>query len=87
MYGNIESSKRTATELSLADKGSSSQASKELDIIHQDLTIPMVKNVAELLAMFKDGVEYVYAEEKGKRTEYEITNAIRQAQYQLHLRR
>lgn len=81
MYGNIESSKRTATELSLADKGSSSQASKELDIIHQDLTIPMVKNVAELLAMFKDGVEYVYAEEKGKRTEYEITNAIRQAQY------
>lgn len=81
MYGNIESSKRTATELSLADKGSSSQASKILDTIHQDLTIPMVKKVAELLAMFKDGVEYVYAEEKGKRIEYKITNAIRQAQY------
>lgn len=81
MYGNIESTKRTATELSLADKGSSSQASKILDTIHQDLTIPMIKKVAELLAMFKDGVEYVYAEEKGKRIEYKITNAIRQAQY------
>lgn len=81
MYGNIESTKRTATELSLADKGSSSQASKILDTIHQDLTIPMIKNVAELLAMFKAGVEYVYAEEKGKRTEYKITDAIRQAQY------
>lgn len=81
MYGNIESTKRTATELSLADKGSSSQASKILDTIHQDLTIPMIKNVAELLAMFKAGVEFVYAEEKGKRTEYKITDAIRQAQY------
>lgn len=81
MYGNIESTKRTATELSLADKGSSSQASKILDTIHQDLTIPMIKKVAELLAMFKDGVEFVYAEEKGKRIEYKITNAIRQAQY------
>lgn len=81
MLGNIEDSKRTATELSLADKGSSSQASKELDTIHQDLTIPMIKNVAELLAMFKDGVDFVYAQEKGKNIEYKITNQIRQAQY------
>lgn len=81
MYGNIENSKRTATELSLADKGSSSQAGKELDTINQDLTIPMIKNVAELLAMFKDGVDYVYAQEKGKNLEYKITNEIRQAEY------
>lgn len=81
MYGNIEDSKRTATELSLADKGSSSQASKVLDTINQDFTIPMIKNVAELLAMFKDGIDYVYAQEKGKNIEYKITNQIRQAEY------
>lgn len=81
MYGNIEDQKRTATELSLADKGSSSQAGKELDTINQDFTLPMVQNVAELLAMFKDGVDYVYAQEKGKNIEYKITNQIRQAEY------
>jgi hypothetical protein len=81
MYGNIEASKRTATELSLADKGSSSQASKELDIINQDFTIPMIQNVAELWAMFGRGVDYVYAEEKGKNIEYRITEQIRQAEY------
>ena len=41
----------------------------------------MIENVAELLAMFKDGVEFVYAQEKGKNIEYKITNQIRQAQY------
>jgi hypothetical protein len=31
--------------------------------------------------MFKDGVDYVYYQEKGKNVEYRITNEIRQAQY------
>lgn len=81
MFGNIESAKRTATELSLADKGSSSQAGKELDTINQDLTLPMIENVSELLAMFKNGDEVIYYEDKGKRQEIQITNTIRQAQY------
>lgn len=81
MYGNIENSKRTATELSLADKGSGSQIAKELDTINQDLIIPMIEKIAELLAMFKDGADYVYAQEKGKNIEYKIDNTIRQAQY------
>lgn len=81
MYGNIESDKRTATELSLADKGSTSQTGKELDTIYQDLTIPMIKNIAELLAMFKTGTDYVYAQEKGKNTEYKITDEVRGAEY------
>lgn len=80
-YGNIEASKRTATELSLADKGATAQSGKEMDIINQDLTIPMIENVAELLAMFKDGTDFVYAEEKGANLEYKITNEIRQAEY------
>lgn len=82
MYGNVTDTKRTATELSLVDKGASAQTSKELDIINQDLTIPMIENVAELLAMFKDGTEYVYTEEKGVNVEYKITNLIRQSQYE-----
>ena len=81
MYGNVTDTRRTATELSLVDKGASAQVSKELDIINQDLTIPMIKNVAELLAMFKDGVDFVYMQEKGENVEYKITNQIRQAQY------
>jgi hypothetical protein len=81
MYGNVTDTKRTATELSLVDKGASAQTSKELDVINQDLTIPMIQNVAELLAMFKDGVDYVYMQEKGENVEYKITNQIRQAQY------
>ena len=43
--------------------------------------MPIVEKVAELLAMFKDGVDYVYYQEKGKNVEYRITNEIRQAQY------
>ena len=42
----------------------------------------MIENVAELLAMFKDGAEYVYTEDKGVNVEYKITNLIRQAQYE-----
>ena len=81
MYGNIETERRTATELSLADKGNSAQAGKDLDTIYQDFNLPIVEKVAELLAMFKDGVDYVYYQEKGKNVEYRITNEIRQAQY------
>ena len=82
MYGNVTDTKRTATELSLVDKGANAQTSKELDIINQDLTIPMIENVAELLAMFKDGIDYIYTKEQGKNVEYQITNLIRQSQYE-----
>lgn len=84
MYGNIENEKRTATELNLADKGSTAQSSKMLDIIYQDLTIPTIKNIAEILAMFKPDNEFVYAQDKGINTEYKITPEIRQAEYQYY---
>lgn len=81
-YGNVTAKKVTATEMSLADKGASAQSGKDLDTIYQDIVIPMVKNVAELLAIFKDGTDFVYAQEKGKNIEYKITNEIRQAEYE-----
>ena len=81
MYGNIEKEDRTATELSLADKGSTAVIGKDLDNIYQNFNMPITKKIADLKAMFKDGVEFVYAQEKGKNIEYRITNEIRQAQY------
>ena len=81
MFGNITPSGRTATEMSLVEQGATATIAKELDIISQDLTIPMVENVAELLAMFKQGDDYIYVDEKGQNLLYRITNEIRQAQY------
>ena len=81
MFGNIEKEDRTATELSLADKGSSAQIGKILDVFNQDFTIVIVKKVAELLAMFDTKDKFVYSQEKGRNVEYKITNAVRQAQY------
>ena len=43
--------------------------------------MPIIRKIAELNAMFKNGIEFVYAQEKGKNIEYRITNEIRQAQY------
>ena len=81
MFGNITPSGRTATEMSLVEQGATATIAKELDIISQDLTIPMVENVAELLAMFKQGDDYIYVDEKGQNLLYRITNEIRQSQY------
>ena len=81
MFGNIEKEDRTATELSLADKGSSAVFGKDLDNIYQNFNMPIIRKIAELNAMFKNGIEFVYAQEKGKNIEYRITNEIRQAQY------
>jgi len=81
LNGTVMHSDRKATELQLADKGAKTQISKELDTINQNLTIPMIEKVAEVLAMFKDGTDYIFTKEKGKNKELRITNEIRQAQY------
>ena len=54
---------------------------KDLDNIYQNFNMPIIRKIAELNAMFKNGIEFVYAQEKGKNIEYRITNEIRQAQY------
>jgi len=80
IMGNIAQGKRTATEMQLARNGSDSRIAMKLDKIYQ-INLKVIENVAELLAMFKDGSEIIFIDDKGQRTEVEITNAIRQAQY------
>lgn len=80
VMGNIEQGKRTATEMQLARNGSDSRVAMKLDKIYQ-VNLKVIENVAELLAMFKNEPEILFINNKGQRTEVEITNAIRQAQY------
>lgn len=81
VMGNIEQGRRTATEMQLARNGSDSRIAMKLDKIYQ-VNLHVIENVAELLAIFKDGSEILFIDDKGQRTEIEITNAIRQGQYQ-----
>jgi len=81
VMGNIEQGRRTATEMQLARNGSDSRIAMKLDKIYQ-INLQVIENVAELLAMFKDGSETLFIDDKGKRVEVEINNAIRQGQYQ-----
>ena len=81
VMGNIAQGKRTATEMQLARNGSDARVAMKLDKIY-NINLQVIENVAELLAMFKDGDEILFLNEKGKRTEIEITNAVRQGSYQ-----
>ena len=78
--GNITQGKRTATEISIASKGSDSRTAMKLDYIYQ-ANIKVIKKVAELLAMFALEPETLLIKEEGQRVGIEINNAIRQGQY------
>ena len=80
IMGNIAQGQRTATEMQLARNGSDSRIAMKLDKIYQ-INLRVIENVAELLAMFKNGSEMIFISDKGKRIEVEINNAIRQGQY------
>ena len=80
IMGNIAQGKRTATEMQLARSGSDSRIAMKLDKIYQ-INLKVIENIAELLAIFKTEPEILFIDDKGKRVEVEITNAIRQAQY------
>lgn len=79
--GNIETGKRTATEMQLASNGANARTAMKLDKIYQ-INLQIVENVAELLAMFKTEPEILMIKEKGQREAIEINNAIRQGSYQ-----
>ncbi len=81
--GNVEQGKRLATDLYLAQHGTESRTAMKLDKIYQ-INLNVIENIAELLAMFKDGSEFILSKEKGKYVEIEITGAIRQGNYQYY---
>lgn len=81
--GNVEQGKRLATDLQLAQRGTESRTAMKLDKIYQ-INLSVIENIAELLAMFKDGSEFILSKEKGQYVEIEITNAIRQGNYQYY---
>ena len=81
VMGNIEQGRRTATEMQLARNGSDARIAMKLDKIYQT-NLQVIENVAELLAIFKNQDEILFINDKGKRIEVLITQAIRQAQYQ-----
>lgn len=78
--GNSESGKKLATDLQLAQQGTNSRTALKLDKIYQ-INIQVIKNIAELLAMFKTEPENIIQIDKGVRTTIEITAAVRQANY------
>lgn len=78
--GNSESGKKLATDLQLAQQGTNSRTALKLDKIYQ-VNIQVIKNIAELLAMFKTESENIIQIDKGVRTTIEITAAVRQANY------
>lgn len=78
--GNITQGKRTATEISIASKGSDSRTAMKLDCIYQ-ANLKVIEKVAELLAMFALEPETLLIKDKGQRVGIEINNAIRQGQY------
>ena len=83
IMGNIETGKRSATEMQLASNGANGRTAMKLDKIYQ-INLQIVENVAELLAMFKTEPEILMVKEKGERISVEINNAIRQGQYQYY---
>lgn len=78
--GNTESGKRLATDLRLAEQGTNSRTALKLDKIYQ-INLQVIKNVAELLAMFKQDSEYIIKTDMGRRVTIEIDNAVRSANY------
>lgn len=78
--GNTESGKKLATDLQLAQQGTNSRTALKLDKIYQ-INIKVIKNIAELLAMFKQDSEYIIQKDKGQRIQIEIDNAVRSANY------
>ena len=81
--GNIEQGRRTATEIQNAKNGADSRVAMKLDRVYQ-ISLQVIENVAELLAMFKINPEIILLKDKGVKKEIEITSAIRQASYQYY---
>ena len=81
MAGASESDRTTATEISTKVEGQLTRLKMLLDIINQNLILPVVTNVAKLKANFTFGDEQVYVNNENQPENVTITDEIRQGQY------
>lgn len=80
--GNVEKQERKATDLNLAKAGQDTRLSQTLDSVYKFI-IKNVEAIADLLALFKYGNEFIRVFDKKQQKEriIEITDFIRQAHY------
>ena len=81
MAGASESDRTTATEISTKVEGQLTRLKMLLDVINQNLILPVVTNVAKLKANFTFGDEQVYVNNENQPENVTITDEIRQGQY------
>lgn len=81
MSGNIQSEKRTATELNYTASGQSARLNMLLDSINRKIIIPMVEKTAEIISNFKLGSEFINVNENGKMEFIQIDDKVRTADY------
>jgi len=81
MAGAEENRAKTATEISTKTEGQMTRLSMIIDHINQNLIIPIVKNVAELIANFQFGNEDLFINKDNQQEIITITDSVRQGQY------
>lgn len=81
MAGAEENRAKTATEISTKTEGQMTRLSMIIDNINQNLIVPIVKNVAEMIANFQFGEEDLFINKDNQSEVITITDDIRQADY------
>lgn len=81
MSGQLDRVGATATEISIKTQGQSIRLAMLLDIINQDLILPIVQKIASLLANFKFAPEILFTNKNGQSERIVVDNAVRQAAY------
>ncbi len=81
MAGAMADERRTATELNYATSGQNARLNLFIDHINRKVILPMVEKVAETIANFKVGKEFVAGKEGDKTVIFEIDDNLRCADY------
>ena len=82
MSGQLDRGNATATEINIKTQGQNVRLAMILDIINQDLILPIVEKTAALLANFKFAPEALFINKDGKNESMMIDNGVRQGYYQ-----
>src|SRR5574344_376719 len=81
MSGNIQSSERTATELTYSVNGQETRLNMLINSINRKLIVPMVEKTAEIISNCKLGNEVICVTDGGKTYIVEIDDTVRNADY------